>query len=164
MDPTTWDAPFEGVVAGLFLIVLVRSNATYWIGRLAARGARHTRLVRLMETRRYQVAGERLRRWGAPLVAVSYLTIGVQTLVLLAAGAAAMPMRRFLPAALTGSVMWALVYATVGFVGLEAFGQLWQLSPALSVGIVTLLVVGVAASLVARGRRSPVVAEGVAPE
>lgn len=153
MDPTAWDAPVGVVVLALFVIVMFRANGTYWLGRLAARGAQRTRAARLMDSPRYARAVERVNRWGAPVVTASFLTMGFQTMVLLAAGATAMPQSRFLPAVTVGSVIWALVYATVGFVGLEALGLLWALSPALTLLLTAVLVAGVAASLVARRRR-----------
>jgi membrane protein DedA with SNARE-associated domain len=48
---------------------------------------------------------------------VSFLTVGFQTLINLAAGVTRMSLRHYLPAVVVGSVMWAFVYATIGFVG-----------------------------------------------
>ena len=39
MNPMEWDAPFSVIVAALFVIVMCRANATYWLGVLIARGA-----------------------------------------------------------------------------------------------------------------------------
>ena len=130
MDPTGWGAPFPIVIAALFVIVLLRSNATYWVGRLVANGAHRTRAARWMDSPGYQRAVERINRWGAPAVSVSFLTIGVQTLVNLAAGATRMPLVRYVPATVVGSVAWAFLYGTVGFVGFEALALLWEHSPA----------------------------------
>ncbi len=103
MDPTTWDAPFPIVVAALFVIVMARANATYWVGRLSAAGARRTRVARWMDADGYRRAVDRINRWGAPAVSASFLTIGVQTLVNLAAGGTRMPLIRYLPATIVGS-------------------------------------------------------------
>lgn len=153
MDPRTWDAPFWVVALALFGIVMARSHATYWLGRLAARGAHRTRVARLMDSPAYARSVARITRWGAPVVTVSYLTVGLQTIVLLAAGGLEMPLRRFVPASVAGSVLWALVYATVGFVGWEALGLLWEVSPTLTLVLAALVVGGVGWSLVARRRR-----------
>jgi len=57
-------------------------------------------------------------------VTLSFLTIRVQTAVNAAAGALRMPLRRYLPAVAAGALVWATIYATVGFVVLEAwFGR-----------------------------------------
>jgi membrane protein DedA with SNARE-associated domain len=139
VDPTTWDAPFPIVVAALFVIVMARANATYWVGRLSAAGARRTRVARWMDADGYRRAVDRINRWGAPAVSASFLTIGVQTLVNLAAGGTRMPLIRYLPATIVGSLAWALLYGTVGFVGLEALVLLWQHSPAVAIVATALL-------------------------
>ena len=160
MDPTQWGAPFEIVVAALFCIVLTRANATYWAGRLVARGAGRTRAARWMNTEGYRRAVDRINRWGAPAVSVSFLTIGVQTVVNLAAGATRMPLTRYLPASVVGSIAWAFLYGTVGFVGVEAFGVLWQHSPALAVAAVLVTLAGLV-WFVLRQFRATVRADGV---
>ncbi|WP_233120658.1 DedA family protein [Tessaracoccus sp. ZS01] len=128
-DPTTWDAPFAVVVVALFGIVMLRANATYWLGRGIAAGARRTRLVKLMESRHYATGARWLNRWGAPAVSISFLTIGIQTMVNLAAGVTRMPLRRYLPAVTLGCIMWAFLYGTIGMIGFKAIGILWTRSP-----------------------------------
>lgn len=143
MDPTQWGAPFPIVVAGLYVVVLLRASATYWVGRAIVAGARHTRLRHLVDSPAYHRAAARVDRWGPPAVALSFLTIGVQTLVNLAAGATQMRLRHYLPAVAVGGLAWAFIYATIGFVGFEAIGALWERAP---VGAV-LLGVAVTAAL-----------------
>lgn len=132
MDPTQWNLPFPVVIGALFVIVMVRANATYWLGRGLVGGLRHTRIRGLMESRGYQNAEDRLARYGAPAVTLSFLTIGIQTLVNLAAGASKMPLRSYLIAVSLGSVIWAVVYATLGMVSLEALRALFDVSPVLA--------------------------------
>ena len=153
MDPTQWGAPFEIVVAALFCIVLMRANATYWIGRGLAAGARRTRLASAMESPRYGQVVERLNTWGPVAVTLSFLTIGVQTLVNLAAGATRMPLWRYLPAATLGCVMWAFLYATAGFVGFDALARLWARSPILAVSLGAVAIGGIVWFVVAQVRR-----------
>ena len=86
MDPTGWNLPFPAVVAALFVIVMLRANGTYWLGRLGSAGARRTRLGRLLDSPGYARATERIDRFGPPVVALSFLTIGFQTVANLAAG------------------------------------------------------------------------------
>jgi membrane protein DedA with SNARE-associated domain len=51
-----------------------------------------------------------------------------------------MPLRRYLPAVVLGSILWALLYATVGFVTVAGWLKLYELSPlAAIVGTVVLL-------------------------
>lgn len=133
MDPTQWHVPFAVVVAALFVIVMARANATYWLGRAAANGLHRTRVGRLMDSAGYQRAVQQINRWGAPAVSLSFLTVGVQTLINLAAGGTRMPLRRYLPAVTLGSLIWAFMYGTVGFVGVDALVRLYRVSPVLAI-------------------------------
>lgn len=153
MDPTQWNAPFAVVAGALFVIVFLRANATYWVGRALIAGGRKTRLARFLDSPGYLRAAGWLHSWGAPAVAVSFLTIGIQTMVNLAAGVTGMPQRRYLPAVTLGCIMWALIYSTVGFVGFEAFSFLWERNPALALGLVAALVVSLTYFIVSRTRR-----------
>ncbi len=143
--------PYPATVVGLFVVVLVRANATYWLGRAARGGAARTRVRRRLDSPGFARAEAVIERWGAPVIALSFLTVGFQTLVNLAAGAARMPLRRYLPAMVVGGVAWAFLYATAGFVGFEAWSRLWERS---AVGAVTLLVVVVSSGLLVLRLRS----------
>ncbi len=129
MDDLVEGWPFWAVYGFFLVVVLARSNATYWAGRgLRAGSARSGRLTAHLD-RPAVVRTERVvERWGAPVVALSFLTIGAQTLVNAAAGALRMPLRRYLPANIVGSLAWAAIYTTVGFAVIEAWaGGSWGL-------------------------------------
>lgn len=153
-NPMTWDAPYLVIVGALFVIVMLRANGTYWLGRLISRGAERTRARRLMESPGYARAVQRLNDWGAPVVAVSFLTIGFQTLVNLAAGATRMPLTRYLPAVTIGCVMWAFLYGTVGTAGWEVLALVWQRNPALAVFLGVLVVSALVVFIVWRVREA----------
>lgn len=87
-------------------------------------------------------------RWGAPVVAVSFLTVGIQTLVNLAAGVMRMPLRRYLPALIVGSILWAFLYATVGFATFAGWRRVYELSPTAAILTLVLLLAGLAAYIV----------------
>jgi membrane protein DedA with SNARE-associated domain len=72
------------------------------------------------------------------VVTLSFLTVGIQTLVNLAAGVMRMPLRRYIPALTIGAILWAFLYATVGFATFVGWRRVYQLSP--TVAIVTLVV------------------------
>jgi membrane protein DedA with SNARE-associated domain len=152
MDPRTWDAPFGLIVGALFVIVMLRANGTYWLGRLLAAGAHRTRAARLMDSPGYVRAVGQINRWGAPVVTVSFLTIGIQTLVNMAAGGTRMPLTRYLPAVTVGCVIWALLYGTIGLVGFEAALLLWQTSPVVALVVLGVLAAGAAGWFVVRAR------------
>jgi membrane protein DedA with SNARE-associated domain len=140
--------PFWQAFIALWCIVMLRSNATYWVGRGAIAGWQR---LRDRPSRASRVRAERLiRRLGPVAVALSYLTIGIQTTIHLTAGALRMPMRLYLPAAVVGSAAWAAIYATIGI----AIVQAWLAAMAGSwyalAALVALLVVGVATWLIGR--------------
>lgn len=144
--------PFPLTVTGLFLIVFVRANATYWLGRAANAGASRTRVRRLLRSSGFRRAQGLLERWGAPVIAVSFLTVGFQTVVNLAAGTMRMPLRRYLPAMVVGSALWAFLYATVGFVTFAALRRLWELSPVSAIVVVVVLMLALAGFITAQVR------------
>ena len=129
--------PFWAVYALFFCGALVRSHATYAVGRALRTGATRTagrraaspgphdpsvimRLGQQLEGPGLQRAERVMARYGPPLVTVSFLTLGVQTLLNAAAGALRMPLRRYTPAAVLGSLIWAALYTTAGFAVLGA--------------------------------------------
>ncbi|PKQ32565.1 MAG: hypothetical protein CVT62_00420 [Actinobacteria bacterium HGW-Actinobacteria-2] len=153
MDPTQWNAPFPVIVAALFVIVMARANATFWLGRLGSAGVRRTRLARLMDSPGYVNATERIDAYGAPVITLSFLTIGFQTLANLAAGATGMKLRHYLPAVAIGGLCWALLYATIGTVGVDLFGKLYAYSPVLAIGSGVLVSGSIATYVVWQFRR-----------
>ena len=131
VNPLEWEMPKLLVYALLFCIVFSRASATYALGRGLIAGASRVKTTAKMQGRRYQQACRLLARYGAPVVSVCFLTVGFQTMVLLASGGLRMPLRKFLPALGVGSVLWALLYGTVGFVGFHALRVVWEFSPVL---------------------------------
>lgn len=136
--------PFLWAYLALFVVVMLRSNATYWAGRGMAAGGRKTRLQRYLDSASATRAEKAVARWGAPAVSVSFLTIGVQTAVNLAAGLGRMPLRRYIPATVVGALAWAAIYATVGLAAFDAAVAAAAGSP---LALVLLLILAGAAAL-----------------
>jgi membrane protein DedA with SNARE-associated domain len=113
--------PYAAVFAFFFAGAMARSTVTYWAGRGLRAGGERTRWARHLDRPAVVRAERFVRRVGAPAVTLSFLTVGVQTAVIGAAGALRMPMARFLPAAAIGSLLWAAVYTTIGFAVVEAW-------------------------------------------
>lgn len=112
--------PFVWAFLILFCIVMLRSNATYWAGRGLAAGGRKTKFQKHLDSPAVLRAEKIIARWGAPAVSVSFLTIGVQTAINMAAGLGRMPLRRYIPATVVGSIAWACIYATIGLAAFDA--------------------------------------------
>ncbi len=146
--------PFPLAVGALFVIVLLRAGGTYALGRAARSGASRTRVNHLISSPRFVRAQQLVERWGAPIVVLSFLTVGFQTVANLAAGVAKMPLRRYLPALAVGGLVWALLYATVGLITLAALARLYEISPVGAVLGTLALVAGLAGYVIWQLRRS----------
>lgn len=124
MPDALHDAPFAALFAFFFAVVLLRTQATYWVARLVTVWTLdRTRPVRPWVARVHAwLSGastargiEALRRWGLVAVPLSFLATGTKTVVNGAAGVVRMPFGRYLPAMLLGCVLHATIYATVGW-------------------------------------------------
>lgn len=149
----TW-SHFLPTFGGLFLIVMLRANATYWIGRGMAAGTRRWRSSEGTPSATWQRARHLVNRWGPIAVVFCFLTVGIQTAVNATAGITRMPLRRYLPAVTLGSIIWATVYASVGLAAARAWLATAARSPLAATLIAVLLVVGVI-GLVAYRRSRP---------
>ncbi|MBZ4018306.1 DedA family protein [Streptomyces purpurogeneiscleroticus] len=138
--------------AGLYVIVLLRAGGTFAVGWLAGAGARRGRLAGRISSAKFQRAERAIQRWGAPVVAVSFLTVGFQTAANFLAGSMRMPLSRYLPALFVGGAGWALVYATAGLGALEMLTRLFAEHTALGVAAVAALLLAVCGVVVYRRR------------
>jgi membrane protein DedA with SNARE-associated domain len=147
--------PFAGVIAALFGIVFLRTQLFYWLARGVAAGSIRVPSIKARtESPGVQRAMDRLHRWGAPVVTLSYLTIGFQTAVNVAAGLVRMPFLRYLVAMIPGCVAWAFIYGTIGLGAFYATLALAASSPWLTAaGLFALAAIIVSATIVVRRRR-----------
>lgn len=145
--------PLLPAVGLLWVIVLCRAGGTYLLGRGAHRLAHRGRLARMIESPSVDRAITIVNRWGAPVVALSFLTVGFQTAANLSAGLTRMPAVRYVPALLIGGLAWAVIYATIGLAVVITWIELFLLSPWVAI-LVLALVIALAVVLVLRRRRS----------
>lgn len=167
MNPLDWSLPIAVTWLILFGIILARAGGTYLLGRLARKGMqRIDRVERIMSGPRYRRAEAMIERFGAPVVAVSFLTVGLQTVVNLAAGTTAMSARRYVPALILGGSLWALIYSTVGLIGFRALAMAYAAAPGLTVGLGVFFVLAIAGLVIGlrRGDGSPKSGDGEDPD
>lgn len=136
----------------LYAIVLLRAGGTFAIGWLAGAGARRSRFAGRLSSAKFRRAEQAVRRWGAPVVAASFLTVGFQTAANFFAGSMRMPLPRYLPALLVGGAAWALIYATAGLGVLEVLVRLLAGRAALGGSAVVILILTVCGVVVYRRR------------
>lgn len=154
MNPLDWSFPVAVTWLILFGIILARAGGTYLLGRLARNGIRRIdRVDRLMSGRKYRKAEAMINRYGSPVIALSFLTVGLQTVLNLAAGTSGMSARRYIPALIIGGSAWALVYSTVGFLGFQALAKAYALAPGLTVGLVACFALAVAGLIIGLKRK-----------
>lgn len=137
----------------LYVIVLLRAGGTFAVGWLAGAGARRSRFAERISSAKFRRAERAIQRWGAPVVAVSFLTVGFQTAANFLAGSMRMPLRRYLPALFVGGAAWALIYATAGLGVLAVLGRLFAERTALGLSAVAVLL-AVCGVVVYRRRRA----------
>ncbi|WP_051426272.1 DedA family protein [Jiangella gansuensis] len=133
-------------IAVMFGIVVVRAQATYWIGRAAGTGIARSRWGERIGHDRLARAENVVGRYGPVAVTLSFLTVGVQTAVNAVAGGTRMPFGRYLVAMLVGSALWAVIW-TVGGLGV-VWGALRLTSGSPWATAMTLAAVVVAAAAV----------------
>ncbi|MEV6564704.1 DedA family protein [Streptomyces kronopolitis] len=138
--------------AGLYVIVLLRAGGTFAVGWLASAGARRSRFAERISSAKFRRAERAIQRWGAPVVAVSFLTVGFQTAANFLAGSMRMPLPRYLPALFVGGAGWALIYATVGLGAVEMLGRLFAERTVLGLAALAALLLVVCGVVVYRRR------------
>lgn len=129
MDALLADYPFAAAWAALFVIGFLRGQGTYWLGRGASGAAtrvgddgegRWARLKAWLAGDSTRAGRTVVHRAGLVAIPLCYLTVGLQTAVLIAAGLVRIPWLRFTVAQLPGVAAWATIYSTVGFAGWSA--------------------------------------------
>ncbi|MER8044711.1 VTT domain-containing protein [Streptomyces sp. NPDC094032] len=148
----------------LYLIILLRAGGTFAVGWLAGAGARRSRFSGRISSAKFLRAERAIQRWGAPVVAVSFLTVGFQTAANFLAGSMRMPLPRYLPALFVGGAAWALIYATAGLGVLSVLGRLFAERTALGVSAVAVLLLAVCGAVVYRRRKAALSSGEVAAE
>ena len=135
--------PIEVALAFMWVVGIVRTSIVYALGALAAEGgARLDRIRKAMDSLLYRKARRLINRWGVIAVPLCFLTVGLQTAVIITTGFTKMPLRRWVPAMLVGTFMWACIYTTIGFAILAALGlEPWMFPLALAVVITAMVIV-----------------------
>ena len=134
--------PIEVALAFMWVVGIVRTSIVYALGALAAEGgARLDRIRKAMDSPLYRKARRLINRWGVIAVPLCFLTVGLQTAVIITTGFTKMPLRRWVPAMLVGTLIWACIYTTIGFAILAALGlEPWMFPVALAI-VITVLVI-----------------------
>lgn len=157
----TSTGPFPLVFLTLTLLVASRSNIVYGIGRYGrkvtisgdepSRGFRR-RAWKWANAARTQQAMDSIKKRGWVVISLAYLTIGIQTIVNIAAGVVGLSWPKYNLAAFPGWLAWALIYSTIGFAVWNAAMAAAAGSP-LGIAIICTLVLAVAIGCILARRR-----------
>lgn len=123
MDEFLAGYPFWAVWLFLYAGATLRGQATYWLGRAAISGAMRAdagpawwRRTRARLARVEAGAGRGvIQRVGLVAIPVAYLTVGLQSAIIFAAGLIGIRWARFSLAQIPGAMAWATIYSTIGF-------------------------------------------------
>ncbi|WP_269927872.1 DedA family protein [Kocuria massiliensis] len=122
---------------------IIRTSVVYGLGRAAAAGGRRaSKLNAAFDSAIYRHAQSFVNRWGVLAVPACFVTVGFQTAVIVVTGFTRMPLARWLPAMLVGTLIWGIIYGTVGMAVLWAWLQRPWLA-AIAICVVALAVVTV---------------------
>lgn len=122
--------PFSLALAFLFLIAMLRGQATYWLTRtVTEQTLRRTRPPTGWRARVHAWLSsttmgrgrDAVQRYGILAVPLCYVTVGFQTVVLASAGVLRIRWLRFTLAQSVGALAWGLIYSTIGFAFWAAF-------------------------------------------
>lgn len=122
---------------------IVRTSVVYGIARAAGAGGRRARRLRAaFDTSVYRHAEAFVHRWGVLAVPACFVTVGFQTAVIGVTGFTRMPLTRWVPAMLVGTLIWGTIYGTVGMAVVWAWLQRpWLAGLAILVVVLAVLVV-----------------------
>ncbi|QRV02785.1 VTT domain-containing protein [Arcanobacterium phocisimile] len=121
------EGPFLAVFLFLCVVIFFRAQGTYWLGRYITRVVQRTvttpgstaesssRFARWLASERVQNGVHSVQRRGWPVVTLSFLTVGFQTIANMAAGILRMPWPLYTAAMIPGGLAWAAIYSTIGW-------------------------------------------------
>ena len=155
--------PFIWAYLFAMMVVALRSTATYGIGRFV-----HYLVERSQQPKdgwqrkawnwahadSTVRAQNQLRSKGLILIPFAFVTVGVQSLIMVAAGVIGVSLPRFIVAAFPGWLAWAAIYSTIGFAVWKAVlgaaaGSPW------GIAVLTMVVCAIVAAIImARHRRA----------
>lgn len=114
----SWADQGPALFTALFVIVFCRAQGTYWLGRLATRGALAGvgkdgvwgSIARWFNGPTPKRGAKLLDKWGLIIIPLCFLTVGIQTAVNAGAGLVSMKWRTYTLAMIPGCIAWAILY------------------------------------------------------
>jgi membrane protein DedA with SNARE-associated domain len=114
-----------GVFVAAWLGALIGDVFLYGVGRLGSERLEHW-IERGIGAERMVSARRFMNRFGQPFIVLGRFVPGLRVVTALTAGTVQLPLKRYLPAELLGSGLWALYASLLGYtVGSKLNGSVW---------------------------------------
>ncbi|MFF5262705.1 DedA family protein [Actinomadura viridis] len=152
MRDTFWGMPLWLGVAAAVLIIFVRGQVYYWIGRGLGERLYTSRPVRRIGVERVRKVEGLVARRGAVAVFGAHWVAGLRHAIPICAGAARMPLPRYVAASALGSALWTPPWVVGGYAVVWGWLEVFGRSP-VAAGALAAAVVAVIAALVLLRRR-----------
>ncbi|MFC6882008.1 MULTISPECIES: DedA family protein [Actinomadura] len=156
MRDTFWGMPLWLGAAVAVLIIFVRGQVYYWIGRTVGPRVYTSRIGRRVGEHRLRRVEAMVARRGALAVFAAHWVAGLRHAIPVSAGVVRMPLPRYLAASALGSALWTPPWVVGGYAVVWGWLEVFGRSPAATAALVA-AVAALVAGLVAyrRRRRAP---------
>jgi membrane protein DedA with SNARE-associated domain len=155
-----WGMPLWLGVAVAVLIIFVRGQAYYWIGRGLGERIYTSRAGRRIGEERLRKVQALVARRGALAVFGAHWVAGLRHAIPICAGAMRMPLPRYLVASALGSLLWTPPWVVGGYAVVWGWLEIFGRSPVALAALVVAVIAATAVLIVLRGRRRGQVGKG----
>ncbi|MCP2339463.1 DedA family protein [Actinomadura rupiterrae] len=153
MRDSFWGMPLWLGVLVAVLIIFVRGQVYYWIGRGVGPRVYTSRVGRRIGEERLRRVEATVARRGLLAVVAAHWIAGVRHAIPIMAGVSRMPLPRFTLASAIGAALWTPPWVVGGYAVVWGWLKVFRESPLLAAGL-TVLLAAVVASLVVWRRRA----------
>ncbi|MEU6034737.1 DedA family protein [Actinomadura sp. NPDC047616] len=145
--------PLWLAVIASVLIIFVRGQAYYWIGRGVGPRVYASRVGRRVGEHHLRRVEGLVSRRGALAVFAAHWVAGLRHAIPICAGVTRMPMPRYLVASALGSLLWTPPWVVGGYAVVWGWLEVFGRSPLAAAGLAAVLAVAVGALVAVRRRR-----------
>ncbi|MEU5878916.1 DedA family protein [Spirillospora sp. NPDC047279] len=154
MPKDLFGLPLWAALAVAILIIFVRGQAYYWLGRGLGSKIYTSRLGRRVGEERLRRVEEIVARRGALAVFAAHWVAGLRHAIPIAAGGTRMPLPRYLAATVLGSIIWTSMVMLGGYALVWGWLEIAARSPLIAAAVGAAVLALIAAYLAYR-RRTP---------
>lgn len=155
MPKDLFGLPLWAALVAAILIIFVRGQAYYWIGRGLGAKVYTSRLGRRVGEERLRKVEALVARRGALAVFAAHWVAGLRHAIPICAGAMRMPLPRYLIATVLGSMLWTSMVMLGGYALIWGWLEIAARSPLIAAAVGVAALALLVAYLAYRRRRAP---------